>query len=332
MKKLVAGIDIGTAVTSYALVDEFGKIYTYGQLPTEEYKDFDTFITALKDEIDALSNLLEFPHKIEAIGIGAPNGNYYTGEINNAANLVWKGKLPIAKQLSALFKNIPTVLTNDANAAAIGEMIYGGAKNRKNFVVITLDTGLGSGIVVDGHVVYGHDGAAGELGHVKIANDSTRACGCGRSGCLETFVSIKGLKLTVLELIKENKLSSKLSSIAEEEISFEQILKAVKSGDALAKEAFNITGAILGEALANLVALTAPDYIFISGPMSKAGEFIIKPARKALEDNLMNIWKGKVNLLPSVLDTEKAPILGAAALAIKEIQKRSQSVGIRKVI
>lgn len=331
MKNLVAGIDIGTSVTSYALVDEFGKIYAYGCLNTEEHRNFNQFVTALKKEIDALSNSLEFPHVIDAIGIGAPNGNYYTGEIDNAPNLIWKGKLPIAKQISSLFGNIPTVLSNDANAAAIGEMIYGGAKKRKNFVVVTLGTGLGSGIVVDGNLVYGHDGAAGELGHVKITKDPNRSCGCGRCGCLETYVSFKGLTQTTLELLKTKKGRHKLCK-NEEDLSFDTILNAAMAGDLIAKEAFDITGEYLGEALANLVAVTAPDYIFISGPMSKAGEFILSPARKALDSNLMNIWKGKVSLLTSVVEPEKAHILGAAALAIKEMQRRSQVVGIRKVI
>jgi glucokinase len=210
-------------------------------------------------------------------------------------------------------------------------MIYGGAKKRKNFVVVTLGTGLGSGIVVDGNLVYGHDGAAGELGHVKITKDPNRSCGCGRCGCLETYVSFKGLTQTTLELLKTRKGRHKLCR-TEEDLSFDTILNAAMAGDLIAKEAFDITGEYLGEALANLVAVTAPDYIFISGPMSKAGEFILAPARKALDSNLMNIWKGKVRLLTSVVEPEKAHILGAAALAIKEMQRRSHVVGIRKVI
>ena len=198
-------------------------------------------------------------------------------------------------------------------------------------MVITLGTGLGSGIVVDGHLVYGHDGAAGELGHVKITNDKSRSCGCGRTGCLESYVSIKGLKLTVAELLQNNK-NSKLSGTSVENLSYEQILSAAKSGDNVAKEAFGITGTILGESLANLVALTAPDYIFISGPMSTAGDFILQPTKKSLEENLMNIWKGKVHLQFSQIEQDRAPILGAAALAIREIEKRSQVIGIRKVI
>ena len=175
MKNLVAGVDIGGTATAYALIDEFGKIYASGEFPTKEYKEFDMFVAKLRDGIKDLSFSLDEPHNIEAIGIGAPNGNYYTGEIENAANLIWKGKLPLAKQLKDLFNDIPVVVTNDANAAAIGEMIYGGAKGMKNFSVITLGTGVGSGIIVDGNILYGHDGFAGELGHVTMVRQDRKS-------------------------------------------------------------------------------------------------------------------------------------------------------------
>ena len=212
MKNLVAGVDIDGMLTTYALVDEFGKIYAKGSFSTAGYKEFKNFVARLRDEILELSNMFDIPHNVMAVGISAPNSNYYTGEIENAANLQWKGKLPLGEMLSELFDDKPVVVTNDANAAAIGEMIYGGAKGIKDFVVITLDTGLGSGIVVDGNVLYGHDGYAGELGHI-IINKNGRQCGCGRKGCLECYASSKGLKETALELLASSDAPSKLRNI-----------------------------------------------------------------------------------------------------------------------
>ncbi|MBO7268964.1 MAG: ROK family protein, partial [Bacteroidales bacterium] len=218
MKRLVAGVEIDGIVTTLALVDEFGKIYAKGSFPTSDHKEFKNYVARIKDEIDELSGRLDIPHFIAAVGIGAPNGNYHTGEIENAANLVWKGKLPLAQQLSSLFSNKPVVVTNDANAAAIGEMIYGGAKGMKHFVVITLGTGLGSGIVVDGNVLYGHDGFAGEVGHIIVETRDGRQCGCGRKGCLERYVSSKGVRYTALELLANSSENSKLRDIPAEEL------------------------------------------------------------------------------------------------------------------
>ena len=331
MKNLVAGVDVDGFRTTYALVDEFGKIYAKGSFPTADHKEFKHYVARIKEEIDALSDSLDIPHNIAAVGIGAPNSNYYTGEIENAANLIWKGKLPIGQQLSQLFDNKPVVVTNDANAAAIGEMYYGGAKGMKHFVVITLGTGLGSGIVVDGNVLYGHDGFAGELGHIIVQREDGRECGCGRKGCLETYASSKGVKRTALELLAGSDEPSKLRDIPQQELTSKEIAFAAKQGDAIAKKSFEITGEFLGEALANLVAISAPEAIFLCGGVANAGDLILNPVRKAMEKNLLPLWRGKVKVTLSSLEYENSPILGAAALAIKEIEKKKAVVARRKV-
>lgn len=331
MKRLVAGVDIDRVVTSLALVDEFGKIYAKGSFPTSDHKEFKNYVVRLRDEIEALSQSLYIPHSIAAVGIGAPNSNYYTGEIENAANLLWKGRLPLAQQLSQLFDNKPVVVTNDANAAAIGEMIYGGAKGMKHFIVITLGTGLGSGIVVNGNVLYGHDGFAGEAGHIIVEKENGRACGCGRKGCLECYASSKGIRYTAIELLSKSNEASKLRKIPESELTSREIAAAAKSGDAIAKKAFETTGEYLGSALANLVAVTSPEAIFLCGGVANAGDLIMSPTRRAMERHILPLWKGRVKLAFSSLEYENAPILGAAALAIKEIEKKSTVVARRKV-
>lgn len=331
MKRLVAGVDMDGVVTSLALVDEFGKIYAKGSFPTSDHKVFKDYVARIKDEIDNLSEKLDIPHFIAAVGIGAPNSNYHTGEVENAANLPWKGKLPLGQQLSSLFNNKPVVVTNDANAAAIGEMIYGGAKGMKHFVVITLGTGLGSGIVVDGNVLYGHDGFAGEVGHIVVERRDGRQCGCGRKGCLERYVSSKGVRHTALELLEQSNEPSKLRSIPADELTSRDVAYAAKQGDAIAKKTFEITGEYLGYALANLVAVSSPEAIFLSGGVANAGDLIMTPTRRAMEKNILPLWKGKVKLSFSSIDHQNAPILGAAALAVKEIAKKDVVVARRKV-
>lgn len=330
MKNLVAGVDIDGISTTCALVDEFGKIYAKDSFPTADHKEFKNYVARLKDEIIKLSSTLDIPHRVLAVGIGAPNSNYYTGEIENATNLAWKGKLPLGQKLSSLFDDIPVVVTNDANAAAIGEMIYGGAKGMKDFVVITLGTGLGSGIVVNGNVLYGHDGYAGEVGHI-IINKNGRQCGCGRKGCLECYASSKGLKETAIGLLQDSDAPSKLRNIPAGELSSKEIANAAKSGDSIARKAFDITGEILGEALANLVAVSAPQAIFLCGGVANAGNLILTPTKRAMEKNILPLWKGKVKLELSSLEYENAPILGAAALAIKEIEKNDIITARRKI-
>ena len=330
MKNLVAGVDIDGILTTCALVDEFGKIYAKDSFPTADHREFKNYVARLKDEILKLSQTLDIPHNVMAVGIGAPNSNYYTGEIENATNLIWKGKLPLGQKLSELFDDIPVVVTNDANAAAIGEMIYGGAKGMKDFVVITLGTGLGSGFVVNGNVLYGHDGYAGEVGHI-IVNKNGRQCGCGRKGCLECYASSKGLKDTALELLQSTDASSKLRNIPAPELTSRDIANAAKSGDSIARKAFDITGETLGEALANLVAISAPQAIFLCGGVANAKNLILTPTKRAMEKNILPLWKGKVKLELSSLEYENAPILGAAALAIKEIEKNDNVTARRKI-
>lgn len=332
MKNLVAGVDIGGTATAYALIDEFGKIYASGEFSTKEIKEFDLFVAKLRDGIKDLSYNLTEPHVIEAIGIGAPNGNYYTGEIESAANLIWKGKLPLAKQLKSLFNDIPVVVTNDANAAAIGEMIYGGAKGMKNFTVVTLGTGVGSGIVVNGNVLYGHDGFAGELGHVTAVRHNGRECGCGKTGCLETYSSATGLKRTAFELMADMLVDSKLKNVPFTELTSKDVALAAEAGDPIALKAFEVSGDYLGAALADLVAITSPEAIFLFGGLANAGKLILNPTKASLERNVMPIWRGKIKVILSSIDSENAPLLGAAALALKEIEKKNTVVARRRVI
>lgn len=320
MKNLVAGIDIGGTNTVFALVDEAGTVVISGSFPTASFQNFDDYIIAIRDGILEISGKLDYPHKIMGIGIGAPNGNYYSGCIEHAANLLWKGNLPIAEKLKVLFGGIPVVLTNDANAAAIGEMIYGGAKGMKNFVVITLGTGLGSGFVVNGDVMYGHDGFAGEYGHIAYRRGE-RLCGCGRKGCLETYVSAPGIKRTAFELLSHENYPSVLRDFSYNQLTSKDIYTAAVNGDKIANEAFEKTGKILGEALADLVAITTPEAIFLFGGLAKSRKLILDPCRKSMEDNLLSVWKGKVKLLISELDDDNAAILGSSALAWKELNK-----------
>jgi len=321
MKKLVAGIDVGGTNSVFGLVDDHGKIYAEGDIATRKYPDFDMYLHALHDAIQRLSEKVDEPFELAGIGIGAPKGNYYTGCIEDAANLLWKGVLPVADKLSLLFPAIPITLTNDANAAAIGEMIYGGAKGMKNFSVITLGTGLGSGIVVNGEVLYGHDGFAGELGHT-IAGINGRECGCGRCGCLETYASATGIKRTVYKLLADHVADSELKNISFNELSAEMICTAAINGDPIAIEAFAHTGEHLGRALANLVAITAPEAIFLFGGLAKAGKYMFEPTKKSMEENMLHFWQGKVALLPSGIAHKNAAILGTAALVWKTIQQK----------
>jgi glucokinase len=253
-------------------------------------------------------------------GIGAPMGNINKGTIEYPANLPWKGIIPLAD----LFKRhtyLPVVVTNDGNAAAVGEMIYGGARNMKNFVVITLGTGLGSGFVIDGKLVYGHDGFAGELGHTAVRPEpSNRECGCGKKGCLETYVSATGLKRTLLKVMADSIQPSELRKYSFEELDAELIHEAAKRGDHIAKRAFERTGRILGFKLADVVAHTNPEAIFLFGGLALAKELIFEPAKEYMEENLLHIYKGKVKLLPSELSTQNAAVLGASSLiwSIKE--------------
>lgn len=321
MKEVVIGIDIGGTFTKYGIVDRDGDVLDEDFISTDVYKEFDAYLENLHSVIE--NSILSINDEIEVkgVGIGAPNGNYYRGTIEHPPNLIWKGIIPVVDKLKSYFKDIPIVLTNDANAAAIGEMIYGGAKGMKDFIVITLGTGLGSGIVVNGNVVYGHDGFAGELGHVNVKLKG-RDCGCGKKGCLETYVSATGIKRTVFELLGERTYDSELRKLSFVDMTSKMVSEAAKKGDQIALEAFEYTGRILGSKLADAVGHTSPEAIFLLGGLAKAGELIINPTKKYMEESLLPIYKNKVKILPSSLQDTNAGVLGAGALAWNELDKK----------
>jgi len=319
MTEVVIGIDVGGTFTKYGIVDKNGVCLREKFTNTEKFTDFDLYLKNLQSEIDKTIQTLGADIEVKGIGIGAPNGNYYKGTIENAPNLNWKGKINFVEKLKKFYPNIPIVLTNDANAAAIGEMLYGGAKNMKNFIVITLGTGLGSGIVVDGNLVYGQDGFAGELGHFNV-RDHGRECGCGKKGCLEAYVSATGIKRTVFKLMSETIVESELRNISYNDLTSQRISESALNGDKLALQAFEITGHTLGIKLADAVACTSPEAIFLLGGLAKAGPLLLEPARRHMEENLFPIYKGKVKLLLSGLTDTNAAVLGASALVWKELQ------------
>jgi glucokinase len=255
--------------------------------------------------------------RLVGIGIGAPNGNFYKGTIEFAPNLAWKGVVPMTAITEEIF-GVPAYLTNDANAAAIGEMIYGGARGMKDFVVITLGTGVGSGFVVNGNLMYGHDGFAGEFGHITVDTQGRR-CGCGRIGCLETYASATGIVQTVKELQHELAFQDSVLHKKTETLTALDITEAAMQGDKLALQAFEYLASILGAKLADVVAITSPEAIFLFGGLAQAGDILLIPVKKYMEANLLKIFQNKVKILPSLLNGSNAAILGAAALAWKEI-------------
>ncbi len=318
--KLAAGIDIGGTNTAFGLVNEKGEIIFRDSLQTKDYANAEELAKATAELIlrtfeNSKSEIRN--SKLSGIGIGAPNGNYFNGTIEFAPNLNWKGVIPLAAYFEK-YSGVKAILTNDANAAAMGEMIFGGAKGMKDFLFITLGTGLGSGIVVNGEMVYGHDGFAGELGHV-IVDPRGRLCGCGRHGCLETYCSATGIVKTYAELKVENlSREGKLNMHSfGEVITAKTIFDRAQKGETEALEAFRKTGEVLGTALANAVAMTSPEAIFLFGGLAQSGDFIFKPTAKYFEENLLNIYKNKVKILPSLLNENDAAILGAASLVFK---------------
>lgn len=320
MKEVVIGIDIGGTFTKFGIVDRDGNCLKENFTSTDKYTEFDVYLDHLHTEIEELINSINDSIDIKGIGIGAPNGNYYEGTIENAANLNWKGVVPVVERLKEYYPGLPIRLTNDANAAAIGEMIYGGAKGLKDFIVITLGTGLGSGIVINGNVVYGHDGFAGELGHQNVKHRG-RQCGCGKRGCLETYVSATGIKRTAFKLLAERVDKTELRDVSYNDLTSKMISEAAKKGDKIALEAFDITSRILGVKLADAVAFSSPSVIFIFGGLAKAGDLIFEPTRRYMEENLLSIFKNKIKLLPSQLQDVNAAVLGASALAWRELEK-----------
>jgi glucokinase len=311
---LVVGIDIGGTNTKIGIVDADGNCIKKTSLLTEKYIQVNGFIDAIAAAINMLLSDLGKGRNIKGIGIGAPNGNFFKGTIEHAPNLSWKGIIPFTDMMKVYF-NVPVGLTNDANAAAMGEMIYGAAKGKKDFIVITLGTGLGSGIVVSGEMVYGHDGFAGEIGHTIIVLNG-RQCGCGRKGCLETYSSATGLIQTYKDLLMKSTATEQQNG---SHINGKYIYELAKNGNEVAIEAFNYTGEMLGIGLANSVAYTSPEVIYLFGGLAKAQDLIFIPTIKSFEENLMNIYKGKTKILPSGLNSGNAAILGAASLIGKNV-------------
>lgn len=314
-KPYVVGMDIGGTNTVFGIIDTRGNVLSKGAIKTSVHADIHLYIQDIYTELIKMIDAVGGTGKINGIGIGAPNGNYYTGNIEHAPNLLWKGIIPLAQLMTDKF-GIPTVLTNDANAAAIGEMTYGVARGMKNFIMITLGTGVGSGIVIDGKLVYGNDGFAGELGHVTMVRNNGRLCGCGKSGCLETYASATGLARTAREILESSKTDSLLRNLPAESITSKDVYEAAIEGDKVANEIFDFTGKILGEALADFVAFSAPEAFVLFGGLTKSGDLILKPIVDNMEKNLLPIWKGgKIKVLFSELKEADAAVLGASALA-----------------
>jgi glucokinase len=315
-KKVVLGIDIGGTNTKFGLVDIQGKIYIQHSLPTNAENPPENLLERLFAKLKEMLAAEQEEYQIVGIGIGAPNGNYYSGKIESPPNLKWPTVNFV--QMVRKYYDVPTRLTNDANAAALGEMEFGAARGMRNFVEITLGTGLGSGIVVNGEVVYGSDGFAGELGHV-IVRPGGRKCGCGRNGCLEAYASATGIRATVLEMIGNNEHDSSLATIPVEKLTAKDIFDAAEAGDQLAKEAFKFTGEILGHALANTVAHLSPEAFILFGGLASAGELLFNPVKQALEESVLYIFRGKCKIVNSGLAEGQAAILGASALIWHEL-------------
>ncbi|HPC97596.1 MAG TPA: ROK family protein [Bacteroidales bacterium] len=319
--KVAAGIDIGGTNCVFGLVDRNGRVLAEDSLSTPGYPNPADFAEAVWKRLISQSGRLKVKAEIAGIGIGAPMGNINKGTIEYPAGLPWKGITPLAD----LFKSHtdrPVIVTNDANAAAVGEMIYGAAKGMKNFVVLTLGTGLGSGFVVDGRLVYGNDGFAGELGHTTIKPGfSERECGCGKKGCAETYISATGLKRTFVKIMADSLEPCELRKISFDKLDSHMIYEAAVKGDRLAKRAFDYTGRMLGILLADLVAHTSPEAVFLFGGLAAAGSLIFEPAVKSMEENLLHIYRGKVKILPSGIKEKNAAVLGASSLVWAETER-----------
>ncbi|HQG62789.1 MAG TPA: ROK family protein [Bacteroidales bacterium] len=311
MKEVVAGVDIGGTNTVSGLVDRDGNVLAVDDLKTTEYPDIKDFISNLAASVNRMLSK-DKSLKLLGIGIGAPNANYYRGTIELAPNLTWKGIIPFASLLKEKI-NVPVVMTNDANAAAMGEMIFGAAKGMKNFIVLTLGTGLGSGIVINGEMVYGHTGFAGELGH-SIVVPGGRQCGCGQRGCLETYASATGLVKTVLYLLSDRREESILREIAPSELTSKRIAEAAAERDKLALEAMDLTAEKLASGIVNAVVFSSPEAIFLFGGLARAGEMLFEPVRKYVDLKIMPIFRGTVKILPSGIPENNAAVLGSAAL------------------
>jgi len=311
-KKLALGVDIGGTNSVFGLCDEHGTVYYEETLATRDCATPEILVEKIHSRITEIG----YANHLQGIGIGAPNGNYFSGTIEFAPNLKWKGIIPLARLFEYRFK-CKAILTNDANAAAIGEMIYGNARDLKDFVLITLGTGLGSGVVVNGQMIYGHDGFAGEYGHVRVVPNG-RKCGCGRNGCLETYVSATGVVRSVTELESENKANSKLLLL--DEIRAENVFNLASEGDLFASEIIEFTEKTLGSALADFACFTSPAAYVLFGGIAQSGASFARKVKQYMEENLLNIYKDKIDIRISDLHDKNAAVLGSSSLVWNELR------------
>lgn len=321
MLKLAAGIDIGGTNTKLGLIDIEGNIYGEMKFPTADYPVFEDFVYTLHNGIQNILSAIPHETELVGIGIGAPFASYFTGKISNAANLAWKGEVAVVDTVRKYYPDIPVIVTNDANAAAVGEMIYGGAKGMTDFIVVTLGTGVGSGFVANGKLIYGHDGFAGELGHITVKKGG-RECGCGHRGCLEAYASASGIKRSVFKLMADCITPNPFRDMTFNELTCEMVTQAALKGDELAIAAYEYTGKVLGKALADAVAIASPQAVFLFGGLTQAGKYLLEPTQKYMEESLFPVFRGKVKLVLSELHTRNAAILGASALIWAELMPR----------
>ncbi|MBQ3918009.1 MAG: ROK family protein [Bacteroidales bacterium] len=314
-QELVIGIDVGGQTTKCGVIDARGTVLAQTVIRTDTYTEIEPYIAELAEALQHIIAESKAEGLIRGIGVGAPNGNYYTGEIENAVNLTWGGtkKIAFSKLLSDAMNGIPVSLTNDANAAAMGEMTYGAARGMKNFIMITLGTGVGSGIVIDGKIVYGHDGFAGELGHTCAVRNNGRLCNCGKTGCLETYCSATGVARTAREWLEMTDEPSTLRSL--DKVTSKDVYEAAKDGDKLALKIFEYTGNILGQKFADFIEFSAPEAIVLFGGLARAKDFLRDPIERSMNANVLPLWRNKVKLVFSQLKESDAAILGASALA-----------------
>jgi glucokinase len=316
-KPYVLGLDMGGTNSVLGVVDARGHVLGRTSIKTQAYKDINDYVNALYEEAQKIIEPLGGMEMVRGIGAGVPNGNFYTGYIQEAMNLPWQ-TVPFAQLVSERF-GLPCRITNDANAAAMGEMTYGAAKGMKNFIMITLGTGVGSGIVIDGNVVYGHDGFAGELGHTcAVRGENARPCNCGKIGCLEAYASATGVARTAKEILTSTTKETVLRQLDVDNITSKDVYDAAEQGDEVAKEIFDFTGTILGQQLADFIAFSAPEAIVLFGGLTKSGDWIKRPIEEAMNKNVLPLWRNKVKVLFSDLKEADAAVLGASALAWSE--------------
>lgn len=319
MKNVVVGIDLGGTSTKFGFVTRNGELLASDAIPTDSETSYQTFFKQLHDKIVVLKERLDKPVMVKGMGVGAPAGNYLTGTIDNASNLNWSGSVPVTEVLQSL-SGTSVVLTNDANAATMGEMLYGVGQRFENFISLTLGTGLGSGIVLNNKLIVGQNGHAGEIGHTTVFHNG-RLCACGRRGCLETYVSAPGLIKTINEFLETTELESELRELPADQLNAKRITESAQKDDLLALKALEFTGRILGLKLADVVTCINPEAVVLTGGLSKAGSLIMEPAKKHMEAQLLDIFKDQVDILLSALTDKNAAILGAAAFIWNELEE-----------